>query len=505
MVSIPSFKDPSFFDYLHTATDDFWFEEEKKQTLALFSAAAAHVPAYKDFLQKNGVQPDRIRTWEDFQHVPAMNKVNYLRQYDLPDLSWDGTFVGKNLVFTSTSGSTGAPFYFPRTQDLDLQYATMVRLYLERGSTSGPILVIICFGMGVWIGGLITYKAFEIAGREMGCPISLITPGNNKEEIFNALQHIAPFFKQVIIIGYPPFVKDILDEAPSRNIDLSRIHVRLFFAAEAFTKQFRDYLVRTANIQNPYLDTMNIYGSADIGAMANETPLSILIRDGICNDKRLFTSLFGHISKTPTLAQYNPLFIHFETIDNKIHLTGNNAIPLIRYGIGDYGGVFRSSELYHILGEQGVSVAEQTEKTHIASTVTQLPFVYVYERADLSVKLYGAIIYPEHVRMALQDEELEHMVTGKFTMASRNDEAQNQFLDIHVELRKEIEHRPTLLEQIEKCIIQYLLRHNSEYANMTQMTPEKARPRVTLWVYESKPYFTPGIKQQWIAKENKEI
>ena len=44
-------------------------------------------------------------------------------------------------------------------------------MYLRWGTHNlkKPILIIDGFGMGVWIGGLITYKAFEIIGQRTGC------------------------------------------------------------------------------------------------------------------------------------------------------------------------------------------------------------------------------------------------------------------------------------------------------------------------------------------------
>ena len=79
-------------------------------------------------------------------------------------------------------------------------------------SAKEPTLVIIGFGMGVWIGGTLTYRAFDIASRR-AYPVSVLPAGVNKTEILKALHDLAPSFKQTIIIGYPPFVKDILDEA----------------------------------------------------------------------------------------------------------------------------------------------------------------------------------------------------------------------------------------------------------------------------------------------------
>ena len=202
--------------FLHTKKESFLIGEGRKRSLALFHSAAKHVPAYKDFLKKHKIKSEKIKTWRDFQSVPLTNKNDYLRQYPLKALCWDGS-LEKPLVFTSTSGSTGEPFYFPRQQMLDWQYSFIAESFLRNSSygVKGPTLVIIGFGMGVWIGGLITYKAFEIASQRMNHPISIITPGINKGEIFNALRRLSPQFAQTIIVGYPPFVKDVIDEAYS--------------------------------------------------------------------------------------------------------------------------------------------------------------------------------------------------------------------------------------------------------------------------------------------------
>src|SRR5690606_19901392 len=139
---------------------------------------------------------------------------NYIRNYPLKDLCWDGN-INKPLVLTATSGSTGEPSYFVRGEDLDSQYSIFIQNYLQNASlkSESPILVIICFGMGIWIGGVITYKAYEIAAIRENMPISIITPGINKKEIFSALKKLSPQYNQTILVGYAPFLKDIVDQS----------------------------------------------------------------------------------------------------------------------------------------------------------------------------------------------------------------------------------------------------------------------------------------------------
>lgn len=485
-------------------TDAYWSREQKKKSLQLFYEAVKRVPAYKKFLKQNKIDLKKITSYKDLQSVPATTKDNYLRKYSLEDLSWDGVINGSNkdsLVFTSTSGSTGEPFYFSRNSSVDQQSAAIHELFFRNSHlpSNSPTLVIVCFGMGVWIGGIITYQAFEIIGHGE-YPISIITPGINKEEIFKTLKQLAPHFKQIILAGYPPFIKDIIDEAPSNGVNLKKLNVRLLFAAEAFTESFREHLVKKTGVHNILLDTMNIYGSADIGTMAFETPLSILIRRIALKNLKVFESIFSNIDKTPTLAQYIPSHISFEAPNNEILLTGNSSIPLIKYSIGDYGGVFTFNQMKDIFESHGIDLYKEAKKAGISKQLNQLPFMYVYERMDSSVKFYGAIIWPETIREVLQSETFENTLTGKFTMLTKFDDKLNQVLEINAELSKEATESPALSQNVQNLIVKNLLKKNAEYSNNHSMMSDKVIPKIVFWPYESPNYFKPGGKQKWVDK-----
>ena len=404
---------------IKTKDSAYWERVRKQKALDLFHRAAIEVPAYKDFLKKNKIDPAKIESFHDWPLVPIVTKENYLRKYELEALSWDGN-LNQPLTYTSTSGSTGRPIYFHRSPQLDWQSSVMHEMYYQWEKKSDePTLIIVCFGMGVWIGGLITYQAFQLM-KERGYNLSLITPGINKEEIFRALENLSPLYGQTILVGYPPFIKDVIDESNERGIELKKLNPRLLLAAEPFTERFRHYL---ADKSGADLKTgvVNIYGTADLGTMAMETPLAIAIRSLATKKPTIFSSLFGSINKTPTLAQYIPDFISFDLeTNNSILITGDNSLPLIRYAIGDHGGVYSADELETKLDGMGVKIDFDQ----------RLPFVYVYERVDMSAKLYGAIIYPEHIRDALQDDQIDDCVTGKFVMSTKYNKNLDQYLEI---------------------------------------------------------------------------
>jgi phenylacetate-CoA ligase len=122
---------PQLQQDLKTMPEAHWKARGNKMALQLFREMAERVPAYKDFLAKRKFDPASVRTINDFKHIPPVDKDNYLRQYPRKMLCWDGELATKQWVISTTSGSTGEPFYFPRTGLQDDFYALTAELYLR--------------------------------------------------------------------------------------------------------------------------------------------------------------------------------------------------------------------------------------------------------------------------------------------------------------------------------------------------------------------------------------
>jgi len=252
---------------------------------------------------------------------------------------------------------------------------------------------------------------------------------------------------------------------------------------------------------NPILDTLNIYGTADIGAMAYETPISIFIRRVAAKNQKIFADVFPSAhQKTPTLAQYNPLFITFEAQHGEILLTGDNTIPLIRYAIGDHGGVYTLKNIATKLKKFGIDLTTEIRKERLEKFIYQLPFVYVYERKDFSTTLYGLQIYPETIREALLEKPVRESLTGKFTMLTKFNRRQNQYLEINIELQKGKKASQRLEKTTLEKIVSSLLAKNSEFRELHQHLGRRAFPKLVFWEAEHPTYFKVGIKQKWIKK-----
>jgi phenylacetate-CoA ligase len=470
-----------------------------KNAYKLYSDAIRKIPAYKAYIDQHSSHQKKVKTYEDFKKLPTTSKKGYLHTAKHTDLFWPEA-LHRPTSYSSTSGSTGEPYYFPRNDELARQASFMVEEFLNNSSYGkGRVLVLVGFGMGVWIGGVFTVRQFEIASERMKAPVSILPIGYNKKEMFKALKMLSPDYDQTILVGYPPFIKEIVDEAEEENINLQKLSIRLLFAAEAFTETFRDYVCKKAGIDNPLLDTLNIYGTADIGAMAYETPLSILIRRISLEDPLLFRDLFGQYEKTPTLAQYDNRYIDFEDVDGSIYITGNGVIPLIRYSIGDNGGVRTYSQVKQLFKIYGIDLESRIKEMKIPVQRNK-PFVFVYERSDMSVLVHGIIIYPEFIKEGLLHPLLTDKFTERFTMSTKNDIYHNQFLEINLELQKN--QRPTEIAKKEarKIIHQTLIKKSSEYSEVSKSKSIDSLLKVTLWPKDHARYFSPGTKQKWVEK-----
>ena len=479
-----------------------WIRARNAAVYKHFQHAVSEVPAYAPFLKKQHFDATSVHTSKDIAFIPPISKQNYLRAFPWKDLSVQNALTTKPLVLTATSGSTGKPFYIPRTDELHDASAVMHELFLERSGLDPkrPTLVMVCFGMGVWIGGLLTYEAFRRASVS-GWPLTVITPGVNKKEIFDAIANIGSAYTQLVLCGYPPFIKDLIDEGPSHGVRWQKWDMRIVCAAEAFSEQFRDYLCKKTGIKNPYRGVMNIYGSAELGTMATETPLSILLRRLALKHKTLYQKLFSEAHRLPTLAQFVPEFTAFEaSVDGTVYTTSGSVLPFVRYSIGDQGGVFAYDDMRRWCSESGIDLDAEIARAGIADTVTELPFVYIYERADLSTKLYGAIIFPEHVKAGLQNPLFEKTITGRFTMTTEHDVQHNEYLEINVELQRGVSDGTSTEGEMVESIMRSLSGSSDEYHYLLGSIREKITPRIIFWPHEDPKYFSPGIKQKWVLQ-----
>jgi phenylacetate-CoA ligase len=461
--------------------------------LELFHSVAVTVPAYQAFLIARGINPTSIQTWADFQKLPLIDKQNYLQCYPLGDLCRDGKLENCDLIAVS-SGSTGKPTFWPRFLTDELQIATRFE-QIFRDSFSADTrrtLAVICFPMGTWVGGIYTTNCCRYLNSK-GYLVTAIAPGNNKEEIYRVVQELGSNFEQVVLLGYPPFVKDVIDTGIVRGIAWQQYNLKMIFAGEVFSEEWRSLLGERTGSANPIWDSAALYGTADAGVLGNETPLSICIRRFLAAHPEAARALFGE-SRLPTLVQYDPYSRFFEVAEGTLYFSGNNGIPLIRYHIADRGGIIPYTQMLEFLAKWGFDpMVELGEKS--SRGIFQLPFVYIFGRANFTVSYFGANIYPENVTVGLEQVEIRDWVTGKFVMQVRSDGDRNRFLAVVVELAPGIAASESKQQAVALAIRSQLQRLNSEFANY--VPPEYQLPQVTLTPTGDPEYFPLGVKHRY--------
>ena len=461
--------------------------------LALFHRCVSEVPAYRKFLEAQNVNPTNITTYRTFCALPLMDKASYIYAYPLAERCLGGSLKSSDRVAVS-SGSTGQPTFWPRSIADELDVAVRFEQVFKDSfhAHERTTLTVVCFALGNWVGGLYTTSCcWHLTSK--GYPLMVATPGNNKAEIFRVIQALAPHFEQTVLLGYPPFVKDVIDSGIAEGIDWATYKPKLIFAGEVFSEEWRSLVLKRIGSTSPCYDSASLYGTADGGVLGNETPLSIAIRRWFSVHPEAARNLFGE-SRLPTLVQYDPASRFFELHDDTLVVSGENSVPLLRYHIADKGGLVSFEDMWAFLNNHGVhSLAELGLDN--SSQTRSLPFVFVFGRADFTVSYYGANIYPENVTVGLEQPEFTSWISGKFVLETRETDNSDKYLHIAVELLPATQATIKLSEKIAESVKTQLLRLNSEFANYTPA--ERQLPQITLYSFADSNYFPVGVKHRY--------
>jgi phenylacetate-CoA ligase len=426
--------------------------------LEVFAEAAERVPAYRKFLINHLGGVPSVRDIEAFERLPFTDKKSYILAFPLEDLCLDGTLRGKHFIYRS-SGTTLAPVYWPKLpeEERDLPKWLEAGLVCAHAIDVIPTLVIVGLGLGSWISGEQTTWAMRSLAVE-GKGVTVITPGLEPQEILELMERFCPSFPQTLLISYPPFAKSIVEEAAARGLPLRSYHLKLGLVGEGYSERFREYMGEILGHESG--DVMAVwsgYGSADFGAVGQETPLTITIRR-LIHSHGAARAVLGS-DEIPGIYQYNPVSLHLEAVDGELVITRRQAVPLVRYRTGDRGAVIPCGEILSRLEWEGIEPERSLKDRDGAG----LPLVLVYGRADGTVTFYGAKISAEQVREVLDTPALRLHFTGRFRMRVVADENLNPRLEIEAEGRPGRE--PPGAAEAARLVADELCRINSEYAS----------------------------------------
>ena len=481
--------------FLSKAPASFWEKQGRKKALATFHEASKKVPAYKKFLRDRNIDPDEIKTFEDFKEkVPLTNKKNYILKYPLQELCWGGE-VNRMYTLATSSGSTGVPSFWPRLPQQDIMLPEYWELFLlqnwdiDKKST----LFVVTMALGNWIAGQLVSGVAKRLAIEGKYRFTVATPGSDVDQILTMLKGVSSHYDQIIIVIYPSLVKTVLENGKKEGIDWRKLDIKFWLGGEGFTQDWRRFITQEI-IEDRKADLntfLNVYGTADAGGIAFGSPLVNMITKTAIADKKLFKTLFGKTLGFPSLAQWNPLAYFIEEVENEIVLNYNGGVPLVRYNTQDCGKIWSHSEMIGIgknFGYDFINLLAQ--EGYSQEKVWQWPFVYVTRRGGNVVKIIGANVYPENVEAALYTKETEDVKS--FRLKVDADKEGNTHFYILVELKEGLSLTPEKQGELERkyhdIFLNKLLEVNMDYKDAYEKTPQTAVPIIRVYQFGRGPF-----------------
>ena len=235
-----------------------------------------------------------------------------------------------------------------------------------------------------------------------------------------------PAFAQVALLGYPPFVKDVVDRAGAGR--RGRASPSSSSSRARFSEEWRTLVGARTGSTRPCYDSASLYGTADAGVLGCETPLSVAIRRFLAATPEAAADLFGsHACRRSSSTTRRAASSRRATERCSSRPPWR---PPSRYHIADEGGLVGFGEMLAFLRDRGFDPG----RVGGGRGIRPLPFVYL-GRSHFTVSYFGANVYPENIAVALEQPPVCDWVTGKFVLQSREDDDRNRYLALVVEPR----------------------------------------------------------------------
>jgi len=475
---------------------------QRWQALRTFHEAARRVPAYRQLLREHGVVPRRILTPEAFRRqVPIIDKASYFKRFSLEQLCRGGSFAGKYTLERS-SGYSGQPHYWLREAAEDRQLRDHTH-HLFRDMFQAhrrTTLMVVTWSQGTWVTGEKFARTLRNLGASGALKVTVVSPGIHLEETLEILSSFIGRFEQIVLAGYPPALKDIVDQGQRQGIDWPKYRVHLLSGGEGFPESWRDYMASMLGIkkinsaEGPHI--ISCYGSADSGiGCGGEAPFPLILRRLCTGDRRLCADLFDGQVYPPSVFQYDPTRLQVESVEGELVLTVRNAMPLVRYNIHDRGQHLPLKTAIRVLKDHGYDPIELLNDLGWSkSMLYPLPLFYVFGRSDGVATIYGVNIYTESVYEALLHHELVGLHTGEFGLHTVYDECAEQMLRLQVRLKPGEPQDPVIARRFEQRLLAQLRQSNSEYRHLYEVKGTRVAPQVE---FTYQPIHANGIKRRY--------
>ena len=448
--------------------------------------AARVVPAYRDHLLGAGVDPDRIGSMDE---LPETDKGSYVDTHVLADRCVGGRIPLVGSTIDESSGSTGTPYNWVRGAEERDHVRRMIGFFARYAFGDRPLVVLNAFSMGAWATGLTTAAALERNGL-------VKATGPHVDKILGTMRELG-LDHRYLVVGYPPFLKLLLDEAERGGWDWSPFEMHALLGGEGNSEGLRDYLLRR------FRSVVSGYGATDVEiGLAAETPVTVALRRLALERRDIAEALFGDRDRIPMVFQYNPMLHHVETnAKGELLFTvcrGATLSPKVRYNVHDEGGVLDDDELRRRLA--GFGITPESLAPEGFGRLVRMPYLFVFGRSDSTVSAMGANIYPADVEGGIYADPALAVAVRSFRLGLLEERPGETRPLVDVELEAatiDPDLGPALVSTIER----YLLATNTDYREAAAEYPALMAPVVRLHPVGSGPFVGSGerIKHRYVA------
>jgi len=473
--------------FMKTMPASFWEKQGEKLALKVFKEAVENSPAYQDFLKKQGVDPNTIKTIEDFkQKVPITTKKNFIQQYSLSNLG--GNRFENVFGICFSSGSTGMPVAFLYNRKIFLSGMRGWLSWLEflwEISSSKSVLFINATPLGVWSFGYTTNLLMGTLLHKYN--ITYVTAGLDSQSVIKILKEVGKNYTQVIINTLPSFLRKIFEEGDKEKLKWGEFNLKFNLAGEPLTDEFKNHIYsRVDPKRENRWRILNFLAAGDAGLIGCSFPLAEIIQKIAKEDEKFRSTLYP--KNVPFFVfQFNPLNIFLEEVEEKLLITSNASIsPIIRYQIGDGGKIIPFLEMEEKLKSCGYNIPDILERESWKKGYFKWPFLIFLGRIDqVAVIFTGAKIAPENLLPLLDDPEAREIKGFKLTTTT--DKEGNVRLKVLLELKPNLKPKIEEIKNLEKkywkLVHNILMKTNIDYQDAYHTDPEKTLPQIEIFPY----------------------
>jgi phenylacetate-CoA ligase len=436
-----------------------------------YQRALYDVPAYRHFVGRQLPHEASTVQSKRFEHAPVMDKFSYVRKYAPSECCHGGKIPTRGIMIDESSGSTGVPTNWVRSKGERRANQRYLEFALQHVVGTGPRFIVNAFALGPWATGINVSMAFTDSSI-------LKSLGPDPLKIANTLRFFGAAYKYVIM-GYPPFLKSLVDTA---GIDWHGHDITFIYGGESMSEAMRGYIL-SRGVKRVY----GSYGASDLELnIGSENDFTIALRRLLEANKELASRIVRYAGTMPMIFQYNPMDFYIETTEqDELLITlcrPTYVAPKIRYNIHDRGHVMRLPELKKILGECGIAIGS------LGNPASDLPLLFHYGRADMTVAYYGSKVSPADVQEAMFRVPGLPSKVGAFTMMSYENQNADKRLSFSLECLPEI--RPADVKDgfLGRRLIEELMVVNQDFRESMRIAGSRVYPDVEFHKHRTGPF-----------------